>query len=212
MIRKVRRFYEQGIELATKRRAVLEQIIRGDPKRHELSLDEETLSMLPNAMQSLEKWVYDYVDFQAMQFVVTLHTQQVLSKSMSLFPMGSDTGVDLREKKQNAHNQGLVAWGIRLGEILPWHGLTGNFSPICQKFIQRGDGKTPYLHDYEKTFCKRNIICRETNKVLFNYAVPQISSSLGLTEYYERKYDFNSSRLTWEEANQSATDGGVLFY
>ena len=37
---------------------------------------------------------------------------------------------------------------------------------------------------------------------------PKIASSLGLTEYYERKYDFNSTRLSWDEANQSATDAG----
>ena len=109
--RKVRRFYEQGIELATKRRAVLELIIRGDPRKAlELSLDEETVSLLPNAMQSLlEEWARDYVDFQAMHVCYDSAHPSLIKKHVT-FSNGDRFRAWTMEEETNVFNQGLAAW------------------------------------------------------------------------------------------------------
>ena len=47
---------------------------------------------------------------------------------------------------------GLAAWGIRLGEDFAMADMAYRQlqSDTGQKFIQLGDSKIPYLHDYEK--------------------------------------------------------------
>jgi hypothetical protein len=109
--------------------------------------------------------------------------------------------------------KGLSAWGIRLGEdfALSEQGYKVGVTKSGDHFVQMGDQHIPYERDYQKEFFIEEIKKSERRAGKshgMSLIYPLIAGSGGLTEYYERKYDFNSTLVTWLEANASAAAAG----
>ena len=145
-----------------------------------MALDEETVSLLPNAMQSLlEEWAHDYVDFQAMHVCYdSAHPAGLIKKHVTFSNGDRFRAWTYGRRNKMPSTMGLAAWGIRLGEDFAMADMAYRQlqSDTGQKFIQLGDSKIPYLHDYEKDLFVSEI----------SHAERGIGKSRGLTMRYPK--------------------------
>ena len=165
----------------------------------------------------LENWLHDYVDLEAMHVCYDPRHPAGLIKRHSIL----STGERLRtwtfgQREKMPTVKGLSVWGVRMGSDFAMSDkpYREKITSLGQKLLLFGDLQIPYSKEYEKEFFTSEIAKaeRRAGKLHgFTIPYPKIASSLGLTEYYDRKYDFNNSLSTWEEANQSASlEGGRL--
>ncbi|OUU12713.1 MAG: hypothetical protein CBC00_01570, partial [Verrucomicrobia bacterium TMED40] len=215
--RRVAQFMDEGLKLAKHRAQILQQIIRGDPRKAlELALDEMSpVSSLPKPFtEYTEKWVNEFADIEAIHSCYDLNHPKGLIKRWATL----DNGERVRawvygHRSKLATARGVAVWGIQLGEDIAISdqayrivkGKSGN-----EMSVRIGSQEISFTNDLEKNLLVQDLKLAEASNLsgrrAFSY--PMIAGSLGNTEYYKRKYTLVETLATWNEANSTARDMG----
>ena len=215
--RKVAQFMDKGLKLAKHRAQILQQIIRGDPRRAlELAMDKMSpVSSLPEPFSEYtEKWVNEFADIEAIHSCYDLNHPKGLIKRWATFDNGDRVRVWVYgHRSKLATARGVAVWGIQLGEDIaiseqPYRIVkdkAGN-----ETFVRIGSQEISFVNDLEKNLLVQDLKLAEASNLsgrrAFSY--PMIAGSSGNTEYYRRKYTLVETLATWNEANSTARDMG----
>ena len=196
-LKKARKFYQQGLDLALYRAKILGKIIRGDPQKAiNLALDEKTISALPKWLEPhLEEWTSEFIDLETIHVCFDPNHPTGLFKMHSKFPDGKKLRTwTYGARKKFPSTKGLSAWGIRLGEDFAMSDAPyrKKVNLHGKKVIQYGNVSLPFEKEYEGEFFASELIESERRHrgATYNVRYPMVASSSGATDYYEKKITF----------------------
>ena len=208
---------KQGEYLAKQRAFIFEQIIQSYPENAlKLAINKTTLGNLPkNVRDNLENWVHGFADITSLHFCFSSRSPHEMIKRKANFQNGSSFDLYAYGKRKLLPSiKNLSVWGVSLNNKLAMS--EDSFINSKEKNVNGdvvynlGLGGETYsfskAHE-RKIFSDRISQMENSTWKSGRVRYPVIASSLG--ETFTNAYFVNRSRLTWDEANATATAWGA---